>query len=42
MEDRSLEELESKLDLLPIFGPPSNEAFKEPEKGGDEELPPQN
>ena len=40
MEDRSLEELESEFDLLPILGPPTDEAFEEPEKRGDEELPP--
>ena len=40
MEDKSLEELEDEFDSLPIIGPPTNEAFEEPEKRGDEELPP--
>ena len=40
MEDKSLEELEDEFDSLPIIGPPTNEAFEDPEKRGDEELPP--
>ena len=40
MEDKSLEELESELDSLPILEPPTDEAFEEPEKKGGEELPP--
>ena len=42
MEDKSLEELESEFDSLPILEPPTDESFEEPEKRGDEELPPQN
>ena len=40
MEDKSLEELEDEFDSLPIMGPLTDEAFEEPEKRGDEELPP--
>ena len=40
MEDKSLGELENELDSLPVLGPPTDEAFEEPEKRGDEELPP--
>ena len=40
MKDKSLEELESELDSLPISEPSIDEAFEEPEKRGDEELPP--
>ena len=40
MEDKSLEELEDEFDSLPILGPPTDEAFEEPEKRGDGELPP--
>ena len=40
MEEKSLEELEDEFDSLPILGPPTDEAFEEPEKRGDEELPP--
>ena len=34
------EELESEFDCLPILEPPNDEAFEEPKKRGDEELPP--
>ena len=40
MEDRSQEEHESEFDSLPILEPPIDVAFEEPEKRGDEELPP--
>ena len=34
MEDRSLEELESEFDSLPILEPPIEEAFEEQENRG--------
>src|SRR4051794_39833327 len=40
MEDRTLEELESELYSFPTEETPTNEAFEESEKRGDEELPP--
>ena len=40
MEDKSLGELENEFDSLPVLGPPTDEAFEEPEKRGDKELPP--
>ena len=39
MEDKSLEELGSEFDSLDI-SEPTDEAFEETEKRGDEELPP--
>lgn len=40
MEDKPLGELENEFDSLPILGPPTEEAFEEPEKRGGKELPP--
>src|SRR4051812_16351782 len=40
MEDKTLEELENKFDSFLNEEPPTDETFEEPEKRGDEELPP--
>ena len=40
IEDPEKEELDEYLDSVPIIESPMNEGYEEPERKGDEELPP--